>query len=293
MKGAIDIITGDEKNKKYYGVNITVLSAEKQKELLAKAQEGDIAARNELMMSNIPFVIKIAKQYKRTGANVDELISEGCLGLHKAIEKFDINKQNNYISYAVWWIRYYIARFIQNNNSIRKPVNKIREINNINRLKTKIKKDHVLRNMNEVRQEKYIANELQLPVKYLKYLMSTRQDVISLDKKSSNYQSEEINRPSTIDTVADREPTPEKNYIEKEMKDFLRYCINSLPRREAEIIKLRYGFNTGKPKSLEQLSEMFNLSKERIRQLEIKVKGDIKRMFSNYYMKKTSLNTVA
>ncbi len=259
---------------------VEVLSSEEQKKLLRKAKAGDLESRNKLMEANLPFVVKLAKQYRKSGVDMQELISEGILGLHRAIDKFDVEKQNNYITYAVWWIRSFMMKVIRESKFIRKPVNKILELNAIYKTYNEVRNGSEYRNLSYSDQMKRVAKQLNLYDTYLQAALANKYEVSSLDRQIShgndpNNQTIE----SVTDSIADKDnETPEAYLIDKEMRKFVRYCIDKIPEREAEIIRYRFGMKDGNFVSLYQLSKKFNLSKERVRQLEIKAKKRIKNM---------------
>ncbi|XP_060084910.1 RNA polymerase sigma factor SigA-like [Ylistrum balloti] len=268
----------DEKSQELHS---NIPSPEEQVQLIAKAKKGDLEARNTLLEVNIPFIAMIACQYKYKKLNIDldELISEGAFGLLKAIEKFDENKQNNFISYAVWWIRYFINKAIQESAFIRKPVNKARELNSVFKLKMEMKNNEKHRDLSAQEHNAYIAKELNFSEDYLDYLMSKKKEIISIESPSiNNTNTTASNTEFYGDFIADQNNvSPENHFLEREIAFVVRSCIDQLPEREATIVKMRFGMNDGHKKSLDEVSKFFGISKERVRQIEAKSKKWIRK----------------
>ena len=262
--------------------NMSVLPSDKQRELLMLAQAGDIDARNTLIETNVPFIIKTAKQFLCSEIAFEELLSEGYLGLHKAIDKFDICKKNNFISYAVFWIKYYISKFIYNSAIIRKPINKIRDMKTVYKIKKEMQNNRNFDSFSSEQTEKYISRMLNMSEKSLKRLMLSTQKAISLDDYISNETSPDSLQNTIEDLIADNNVVnPETYLINEEIISYLRKSLGFLPKRDADIIKNRYGMVDGKVYSLQGLSKKYNLSKERVRQIEKKSLQKIKNIFSN------------
>ncbi len=277
-KGEKIYIQGNNDSKSLH--NVSVLSEHEQKRLLKQAQAGDIKARNTLMESNMPFVIKVAKQFLYSREAIGELISEGCLGLCRAIDKFDMHKKNNFISYAVFWIKYYINKFIHASAIIKKPMNKIRDMREIYKVQNKMQNDRQFVVCSEQKKYQYISQVLNIPQKNLYNIMMSNQEVISLD----SYISGNTDADSTLVTIGDTIPddnvvNPETNILDKEMKYYLRTYLDLLPKRDSDILKYRYGMIAGNAVSLDELSKKYNVSKERIRQIEQRALQKLRDMF--------------
>ncbi len=243
-----------------------VLEADKQVELVIKAQKGDEKARNLLISTNLRFVMEVIKRYKYSGVSVQELISEGNFGLFEAIERFDVKRQNHFISYAVWWIRYYVIRAIQKySTGVRIPANKKREIVQIKKLE---QENYYKGEMNSSTVLKQIQDTMGVSEKYILQLQNLSRDVDSIDQV---VEMGDNGRATYEDILEDSKvEDPYLFALRGEEFEVLLHCLENIPEREAEIIKKRYGINGIRPRSLQDLSEEYGLTKERIRQLEIR-----------------------
>lgn len=276
----------DSLNRYLKGISCyDVLEADEQLILISKAQKGDEKARNLLISTNLRFVIEIIKRYTYSGIPVQEIISEGNLGLFEAIDRFDVKRQNNFISYAVWWIRYYAIRAIQRyGTGVRIPVNKKREIMEIK----KIEQENYCKGEGNPRVMLKQAKEAMcVSEKYIFQLQSLSRSVDSL------HQNIEITHES-IGTYEDilEDTNAEDPYVfalRGEEAEVLAYCLKNIPTREAEVIKKRYGIDGVSPCSLQSLSKEYGLTKERIRQLESRGISRMKSIAENMHL----LNDVA
>lgn len=256
----------DEKNivKMYLNEirKIPLLSHEEETDLAIKASQGDLDARNKIVQSNLRFVVNVAKQYRNRGLDFEDLISEGNIGLLNAIEKFDANKGYHFISYAVWWIRQAINRAInEKGHAIRLPHNKINQINMIE--KTRLT---VGRGKSEADQIKAIGLALGLEESYIRDMLNISRELISLDADMSPSSDGSI---SLSDFIEDElYESPETALINASLKEELSDVLETLRPNEAKVLKLRYGLTGEEPKSLQEVGEICNLTKERIRQIE-------------------------
>ncbi len=241
-----------------------VLESNEQLILVAKAQKGDTKARNLLISTNLRFVIEAIKHYKNSTVSFHELISEGNLGLCEAIDKFDVTRQNNFISYAVWWIRYYVIRAIQKyGNLVRIPLNKKREIMEVKKIE---QENHIKGENNPKAILKQIKNAMHISEKYVSQLQNLSRYVDSLHK---NLEMADENSGTYEDILVDTNAEDPYLFTLRNAEDeVLTYFLENIPAREAEIIKKRYGIAGVPVRSLKQLSIEYKLTKERIRQLE-------------------------
>ncbi len=242
---------------------IPLLTPSEELELAKKAKNGDDAAKEKIVKSNLRFVITIAKKYQNHGLDLEDLISEGNIGLLIAIEKFEPSKGYKFISYAVWWIRQSILRAISDKGRmIRIPVNKTMEI-------TKIKKafNCVYKTKSEQNEFEQVAKMLNLSDSYVKEMLHISGDMISLDQELDSSDSS----ATMIDFIEDKiNPRPEDECLNNSLKDELEKAMSSLKPVERRVLKMRYGLDGEKEMSLQEIGDRFNLTKERIRQIEKK-----------------------
>ena len=242
---------------------IPLLTPSEELELAKKAKNGDISAKEKIVKSNLRFVITIAKKYQNHGLDHEDLISEGNIGLLIAIEKFEPSKGYKFISYAVWWIRQSILRAISDKGRmIRIPVNKTLEI-------TKIKKafNCVYKTKSEHNEFEQVAKMLNLSDSYVKEMLHISGDMISLDQEIDSSDSS----ATMIDFIEDKiNPRPEDECLNNSLKDELDKAMSSLKPVERRVLRMRYGLDGEKEMSLQEIGDRFNLTKERIRQIEKK-----------------------
>jgi len=243
---------------------VPLLNREEEESLARRAAAGDNAAREKLVKANLRFVISIAQKYRGQGLPLEDLISEGNLGLLTAVERFDVEKGYRFITYAVWWIRQSIAKAIsEKGRMIRLPISKKNELSQIDRSVKEIPGETAEAEIDEVAK---IARLLKMPVEKTKYLMRVKQDVLSLEEPILASHDDSLTRKDTIADEYNRSPgeAMERDDLIRELDTI----IDSLGKRSAEIIRCRYGLGNSGVKTLQELGERFNLSRERVRQLE-------------------------
>ncbi|HPB80478.1 MAG TPA: RNA polymerase sigma factor RpoD/SigA [Spirochaetota bacterium] len=241
---------------------IPLLNREEEDTLARSAREGNERSKERLIQSNLRFVVSIAKKYQTSGISLLDLINEGNMGLIKAAEKFDPDRGYHFISYAVWWIRQAIILAISQKTSlIRLPLNRTADMQKIEKVHNKLE--------NKLGREPTpgeIAEELDMDDEEINHLRNISQDYISLDATFGDSDDTSI-----ISMVEDsRIESPDKKVLDESLQVALDSVLNELTDAEREIIKMRFGLNGYKPMSLQQIGEEFNLSKERIRQIEKK-----------------------
>ena len=236
------------------------LTQEEERKYIQLAQNGDINARNKVVNANLKFVIKVAKDFHIPNVSTMDIISEGNLGLIEAVERFDVNQQTKFITYAVWWIRQAIIKFLQDKvRLIRIPINKNNELAEIYKKIEEYKKDN-----NEINLGK-IADELNIKKTSLRNIINASMPICSLDKE---YENDDNNSSTSYDMIASDEDTPEEALIKESESNHIRKVIDTLPERIALVIKMRYGMGDYGEMNLEDIGEILNLTKERVRQLE-------------------------
>ena len=243
---------------------IPLLTREEENELALKAKAGDVAAKNKIVNANLRFVITVAKKYQNHGLDLTDLISEGNLGLLTAIEKFDTTKGYHFISYAVWWIRQSILKAIcEKSRMIRLPLNRANELVQIEKAKKTISA-----NLSEEEEIREIAGMLNMSEAHVRDMINIAHDMVSLDSAVRPNDSESSSVGEFIeDTMYTR---PEDEVINQGMKEDIAKVLATLTEKEAEVLRYRFGLEGHKSMSLKEVGDVFNLTKERIRQIEKK-----------------------
>lgn len=242
---------------------IPLLTREEEDATARAAAKGDKVARDKLIRANLRFVVNVAKKYQNQGMPLADLISEGNIGLMNAIERYDVDKGYHFISYAVWWIRQAILKAIcEKSRMIRLPLNRTNELVQIEKAR-KIVQD----SRSEEDEIREIAQLLDMDAGHVADLLSISRELVSLDTPVYNEKDSSI----LGDFVEDEGyHQPEEYVIENGLKDDINEVLGTLTEKEAEIIQYRFGLNGYAAMSLKDIGDRFNLTKERIRQIEKK-----------------------
>jgi RNA polymerase primary sigma factor len=239
---------------------IPVFSREEEEVTARLAANGNKAARERLINANLRFVISVAKKYQGLGLSLEDLISEGNVGLVNAADRFKVEKGYHFISYAVWWIRQaIISALYEKSRMIRLPVNCAADLVKIDKAGKMIeKKDSLEEEINE------IAYLLNMDKAHIKEIVNISKEILSLDTRTKNQVL------PLLDLIEDKQyKSPEKQAVYSCMKDDIDNILETLNKDEAEIIRCHYGLGR-KEMSLNEIGACYNLSKERIRQIEEK-----------------------
>ena len=247
---------------------IPLLSREEEEIVAIQAAAGNKAAREKLINSNLRFVVNFAKKYQGLGLSLEDLIAEGNLGLLKAVDRFEIEKNCRFISYAVWWIRQSIlSALCEKTRMIRLPINRAVELQKI----IKARK-HILKQNSDDKEINEIAAFLNIEKEHIEGLLNVSRDMISLDSPVFGY-----NEMSLKDIIEDnRYETPEEAAEQRLLEEDLKNVLKTLDKNEADIIRCHYGLGMRRPMSLKEIGLKYNLSKERIRQIEEKAFSRLK-----------------
>ncbi|MCC8174619.1 MAG: RNA polymerase sigma factor RpoD/SigA [Odoribacter sp.] len=244
---------------------IHVLSPDEEAVLAKRIRSGDKQAREKLVLSNLRFVVSVAKQYQNHGLTLGDLINEGNLGLLKAAECFDETKGFKFISYAVWWIRQSILQAIaENARLIRLPLNKISTINKVNKCYTQLEQEY----QREPTAEE-IAEKMEIPAEDVKENMKIAVKPVSMDAPLTN-DEEAITLYDIYIPTDTSLPVPETVLNNDSLKTDIRSTLSHLSDREAEILMMYYGLDGYPPMSLEEIGTRLGLTSERVRQVKNK-----------------------
>ena len=241
---------------------IPLLTYEQELELAQKVLDGDEEAKAKLAESNLRLVVSIAKKYVGRGMLFLDLIQEGNLGLIKAVEKFDYTKGYKFSTYATWWIRQAITRAIADQaRTIRIPVHMVETINKLIRTSR-----HLLQVLGREPSIEEIAEEMEIPVEKVMEIQKIAQDPVSLETPIGEEEDSHLG-----DFIPDEEsPAPHVSAAYSMLKEQLEEVMSTLTPREAKVLKLRFGLEDGKTRTLEEVGREFQVTRERIRQIEAK-----------------------
>jgi RNA polymerase primary sigma factor len=241
---------------------VDLITAEEEVELARRIKQGDKLALEKLTKANLRFVVSVSKQYQNQGLTLPDLINEGNLGLIKAAQRFDETRGFKFISYAVWWIRQSILQALaEQSRIVRLPLNKIGSINKINKASARLEQG-----FEREPDVKEIAGELDMTEVEVKESMRNAGRHVSMD--APLIQDEDNTMYDVL--KSEESSTPETGLLYESLRKEIDRAINTLTKREADVVKLYFGLNEKHPMTLEEIGEKFDLTRERVRQIKEK-----------------------
>ncbi len=249
---------------------IPLLTAEEELALAKRVVAGDKKAKDQMAEANMRLVVSIAKRYVGRGLDLLDLIQEGNTGLLRAVEKFDPDKGFKFSTYATWWIRQAITRAIADQaRTIRIPVHMVETINKLLRTQRRLTQE-----LNREPTNEEIAKAMEIEVEKVEHIMKIKQDISSLDASVRDDEEDSV----LGDFIEDEDTvSPEESATGQLLKEHVKEMLGALTEREQKILKLRFGLEDGKSHTLEEVGQEFNVTRERIRQIEAKALAKLRK----------------
>ena len=249
--------------------SISILNPVEEKELIKKAKKGDEEAFQKIIIANQKLVVKEALKYYFKEDNLLDLINEGNKGLIEALKRFDVTRDNRFYTYALWWVRSEIRRYLsKNQNIISFPDIFYNDYLNFKKVYFKLSKV-----LNRKPSESELAEHLNIPEKKVKVMLSVPNEIVSLDIGIADGRFPNLASYLPDDSAED----PQKIMLGISMKNVIREDVEELTEKEARVIKMRFGFNTEEPMKLREIAKIMNMSPEGVRRIEMKALSKLKR----------------
>jgi len=241
-----------------------LITAEQEVELAKRIKQGDQAALAKMVRANLRFVVSVSKQYQNQGLSLPDLINEGNLGLIKAAQRFDETRGFKFISYAVWWIRQSILQALaEQARIVRLPLNKIGNINKINRAFARLEQEHEREPTVDE-----LAVELEMKDSDVQHNIKNNRRHVSMDAPLPGADDDDRNMYDVIQ--GDSLNNPERDLLNESLRREIERSLATLSEREADVLKLYFGLTGKHPLTLEEIGEVFDLTRERVRQIKEK-----------------------
>lgn len=256
---------------------LELLSAEKEVELARRIRKGDMVALEEMIKGNLRFVVSVSKQYQNQGLSLPDLINEGNLGLIKAAQRFDETRGFKFISYAVWWIRQSILQALaEQSRIVRLPLNKIGNFSKINRTFSRLEQEY----QREPTPEE-VAQMVQMSPELVEESLKVSNHHVSMD---APFRDEDDN--SLYDVMMnDESPSPDNGLMTNSLRKEIERTLSTLTEREAGVLRHYFGLGDYRQHTLEEIGLIFNLTRERVRQIKEKSIKKLKNNFRNRLLK--------
>ena len=246
-----------------------MITADEEVELAVRIKQGDEVALKKLVNANLRFVVSVAKQYQGRGLKLSDLINEGNLGLVKAAKRFDETRGFKFISYAVWWIRQAIMAALSNKGRvIRLPQNRIATNSKINQVYSTLEQTH-----ERPPSAHEIAHELDITTSKVKSSVKTAGRALSLDAPFKEGESSSLYNVLQSNQM----DSPDKNVIQESLQSDIDQALSSIPDRQGDVLKLYFGLGENQPMSLMEIGEIFDVTRERVRQIKDKAIRSLQR----------------
>jgi len=242
----------------------SLITAQDEIELAKRIKKGDQVALDHLTKANLRFVVSVAKQYQNKGLPLSDLINEGNIGLIKAAKKFDETRGFKFISYAVWWIKQSIMQAIADQSRmVRLPLNRVGALTKISKVASELEQEYERKPSTEE-----IAKHLDMDAEEVAYALQVAGRHISVDAPFAQSNND---KSSLLDVLKnDEQPSPDESLMKQSLKSDIERSLSTLSEREAEVIRLYFGIGTEYSATLEEIGEMLNLTRERVRQIKEK-----------------------
>ena len=249
---------------------VDLITADQEIELAIKIRNGDQLALETLTKANLRFVVSVAKQFQNKGLPLSDLINEGNIGLIKAAKKFDETRGFKFISYAVWWIKQSIMQAIADQSRmVRLPLNRVGALTKISKIASVLEQE-----FERTPSTEEIAKELEMDVNDVAYALKVSGRHVSVDAPFSQSDND---KSSLLDVISNNEqPEPDYDLMTNSLKNDIESSLGTLTEREAEVIRLYFGINSEYSATLEEIGEMLNLTRERVRQIKEKALGRLR-----------------